>query len=119
MKLPRIFAVLITLFIGFCVIQSFQWKTDYQNSWWQSEFLVQIGSRFNFPVILFIDSLDYLGVKGYHLPGWLASKWAVYTVFWFSLLLELAGVAWLSHRIGSVFVRIWERRTSKPVRNET
>ena len=43
-------------------------------------------------------SLYYLSVlveKGYNLPNWLG-----YGVFYAGLVLELAGVAWASYRIG-------------------
>jgi hypothetical protein len=111
--LPRIFAALITSFMGFCVIQSLNWHPrvhGWHPSWWQSEGLASIGHVFTFvatipvlPVALLANAI-YIKSGGYRIPNWVA-----YAVFYPSIVLELAGVAWASYRIGLWFLSFYNR----------
>src|ERR1700735_57604 len=98
MKLARTFAILITAFLGLCIIETRYWTpwvNGWQPSWWQSDSLASVGAVFFYPIIVFIGCLDNLENRGYQLPNWLVSNWLVYTAFYSSLILELLGVGWV------------------------
>jgi hypothetical protein len=108
MKLPRIFATLMTVFMGFCVIQTLNWHPrvpGWHPAWWQNGSLAQIGFFFSLPAAIpdaFIASVFIY--RGYNV-----SNWVGYAVFYVSLVLELVGFAWVCYRIGVKFVNYYNR----------
>ena len=90
------FAVLITGFTGFCVSQTLIYHTGVPG--WHG-LLAHFGYIFSVPALIPIMPLHALERQGYHIPDWLG--WAV---FYVGLVLELAGVAWVTYRIGLRFV---------------